>query len=220
MIIVLFRTMILYAIVLFAIRIMGSSELSKMSPFQLVVVFMIAELASIPIDSPTASLANGIIAIFTLMFLQILLSFLSTKSGVVRNIIDGKPVLLVDQGKLNVKELRRQRITINNLMEQLRLKDCPSLSDVMYAIMESNGELSVITTTQQQALPVVVINDGKIYKNNLLKAGSDMDKLYAALQIRGIENIEDVFVAFYDGNSQIHVYPNPPDNEDFSKEAI
>ena len=80
MLIVAVRTLILYVLVLFAMRLMGKSELSKMSPFQLVIVFMIAELAAIPIDDPAVSLANGVMAIFTLMFLQILISFLSIKS--------------------------------------------------------------------------------------------------------------------------------------------
>ena len=144
MLIVAIRTLILYSIVLFAVRLMGKSELSKMSPFQLVIVFMIAELAAIPIDSTSASLINGVMAIFTLMFLQILLSFLSIKSEGFKNFISGKPSILVEKGKLNVKELRKLRITNTDLMEQLRLENCPSLDQVQYAIMESNGQLTVI----------------------------------------------------------------------------
>ncbi|MGN0732844.1 MAG: DUF421 domain-containing protein [Emergencia sp.] len=220
MIIVCIRTFILYAVVLFALRLMGSSELSKMSPFQLVVIFMIAELASIPIDSPTQSLLNGVVAIFTLMFLQIMISFLTIKSERIKRVIDGAPVILVDQGRLNVKEMKRLRITINDLFEQLRIGNCPSLFDVEYAIMESNGELSIITTTQQTLLPMVVISDGVIYEDNLTKVGSSREKLFNALKIRGIEKVEDVFVAFYDGNQQIHVFPVPGKNETYSKEAI
>ena len=220
LIIVCIRTFILYAVVLFALRLMRSSELSKMSPFQLVVIFMIAELASIPIDSPTQSLLNGVVAIFTLMFLQIMISFLTIKSERIKRVIDGTPVILVDQGRLNVKEMKRLRITINDLFEQLRIGNCPSLFDVEYAIMESNGELSIITTSQQTRLPMVVISDGVIYEDNLLKVGSSREKLFSALKIRGIDDVEDVFVAFYDGNQQIHVFPVPDKNETYSKEAI
>ena len=94
MLIVAIRTLILYAAVLFAVRMMGKSELSKMSPFQMVVLFMIAELAAIPIDSTSASLVNGVMAIFTLMFLQIMISFLSTKFEWFKNFVTDKPSVL------------------------------------------------------------------------------------------------------------------------------
>lgn len=128
MLIVAIRTLIMYLVLLLAVRIMGKSELSKMSPFQLVIVFMIAELAAIPIDSADASLINGIIAITMLMFLQVLISFLSIKSESFKNFISGKPTMLIEKGKLNVKELTRQRISCTDLLEQLRLENCPSIS--------------------------------------------------------------------------------------------
>ena len=130
MAIVLIRTVILYLIVLFVIRIMGKGELSKMSPFQLIVVFMIAELASIPIESPDVSMITGVSAIFTLLFLQVLISFLSIKSEKFKTFFNGKPSVLIDNGELNLKELKALRITINDLMEQLRIGGSPSISDV------------------------------------------------------------------------------------------
>lgn len=102
---------------------MGKAELSKVSTFQMVVLFMIAELAAIPIDSPSASVINGITAIFTLIFLEVLLSFLSIKSEKLKNFINGKPSLLIDKGMINIKEMERMRITINDLFEQLRIDD-------------------------------------------------------------------------------------------------
>ena len=144
MLIVAIRTLIMYAALLFSVRMMGKSELSKMSAFQLVVVFMIAELAAIPIDSTDASLINGLVAIFTLMFLQVLISYISTKSEGFKTLISGRPSILIEKGKLNVRELSRLRISITDLLEQLRIQDCPSICDVQYAIMESNGQLSVI----------------------------------------------------------------------------
>ena len=96
MIIVCIRTFILYLIVLFTLRVMGKSELSKLSTFQMVVLFMIAELASIPIDSPSSSLVNGTVAIFTLLFLQVLLSLISIKNEKFKNLINGKPSMIID----------------------------------------------------------------------------------------------------------------------------
>ena len=150
--IVLIRTVILYLVVLFVIRIMGKAELSKMSPFQLIVVFMIAELASIPIESPDVSMITGVAAIFTLMFLQVLISFISLRSEKFKKIFSGRPSVLIDKGEINVKEMRALRITINDLMEQLRIGGAPSINDVDFAVMESNGELSIIQKAEKRPL--------------------------------------------------------------------
>lgn len=219
MLIVCVRTFILYVVVLFALRIMGKSELSKMSTFQMVVLFMIAELASIPIDSPSSSLINGAVAIFTLLFLQVLLSYVSIKNEKFKNFINGRPSIIIDKGMLNVKEMERLRITVNDLFEQLRIGNCPSITDVEYAVMESNGQLSIIAKTDQEKLPLVVISDGTIYEENLSKAGIDYDTLMCMVEAKGITALNEVFVAFYDGNRMFHVYPNPQPKQKFSREA-
>lgn len=218
MIIVCIRTFILYVVVLFALRIMGKSELSKMSTFQMVVLFMIAELASIPIDDPSASLISGAVAIFTLLFLQVLLSYISIKNEKFKNFINGRPSIIIDKGMINVKEMKRLRITINDLFEQLRIGNCPSISDVEYAVMESNGELSIIAKTDQENLPLVLISDGIVYEENLKKSNTDYDTLLSMLQAKGIRQPEDVFVAFYDGRNTFHVYPVPHARQMFSSE--
>lgn len=222
MLIVAVRTLILYILVLFAIRLMGKSELSKMSPFQLVIVFMIAELAAIPIDDPSVSLINGIMAIFTLVFLQVLISYLSIKSEGFKNFVTGKPSILIEKGKLNIKELRRLRITSTDLMEQLRLEGCPSISDVQYAIMESNGQLTVIPKAENKPvtpkamhlavtegnLPVILISDGILYRNNLYLSGIKEDQFQSKLRAIKIASYHEIFLAFCDENKTIHVYLN------------
>lgn len=220
MIIVCIRTFILYAIVLFALRIMGKSELSKLSTFQMVVLFMIAELASIPIDSPTASLVSGVTAIFTLLFLQVLLSYLSIKSEKVKTFINGRPSILIENGMINIKEMARLRITINDLFEQLRIGNCPSITDVEYAVMESNGQLSIIAKTDQEKLPLVVVSDGMIYEDNMRKAGIDYDTLLCLIEAKGIKDISNVFLAFYDGTEIFHVYPMPQTKQKFTGEVF
>lgn len=225
MLIVLVRTVILYFLVLFTIRIMGKSELSEMSPFQLVVIFMIAELAAIPIESTSASLLNGIISISALMFLQTLISTLSIKSERFKNFINGKPSILIDKGTLNRKELRNLRITLNDLLEQLRLKNVSDLSDVEYAVMESNGELSVITKSDRKPLtradlgmfmpdgemPVVIISDGVIYKRNLQRIKLQEHDLNETLRNLNIRT-KDVFLAFADEQKKLHIYVSSTDN--------
>lgn len=220
MIIVFIRTLILYLVVLFALRMMGKSELSKMSTFQMVVLFMIAELASIPIDEPSSSLINGAMAIFTLLFLQVLLSYISLKNEKFKNFINGRPSVIIDKGMINVKEMQRLRITINDLFEQLRLGNCPCISDVEYAVMESNGELSIIAKTDMEKLPLILISDGTVYEENLEKAATDYNTLLCMLQAKGIERLDEVLVAFYDGKKMFHVYPVPGSKQKFSIEVL
>ena len=220
MLIVAIRTFVLYIIVLIAVSIMGKSELSKMSPFQFVIVFMIAELAAMPIDDPSTSLINGVMAIFTLMLLQVLISFFSIKSEKIKNLVSGKPSILIEKGKLNIKELKKLRITSTDLLEQLRLANCPSLSDVEYAIMEANGQLTVIPKADQKPLtpkdmgltvnngllPMVVVSDGTVYNKNLLAAGVPEELFRQKLRDSGISSYKDIFLAFYDENKSFHVY--------------
>ncbi len=235
MLIVAIRTLIMYAALLFSIRIMGKSELSKMTPFQLVIVFMIAELAAIPIDSSDASLINGLVAIFTLMFLQIAISYLSTKNELFKKFISGYPTILIEKGKLNIKNLSHLRITTTDLLEQLRIQGCPSISDVEYAIMESNGQLSVIQKAEntpltpkdmelavtQGVLPAIIISDGNVYDSNLIFSGISLTQFEDRLRKVGITDMKEVFLAFCDGEKKIHVYlSDKSGSEAFAKEVI
>lgn len=230
--IVLIRTVILYFIVLFAIRIMGKSELSKMSPFQMVVIFMMAELAAIPIESPTVSFISGVIAIFTLLFLQVLLSNISIRSEKFKNFINGRPGVIIENGQINREEMRRLRISINDLMEQLRLGNTPSVADVNYAVLESNGSLSIIPkpdrktvtlkdmgiSAKEESLPSVIISDGTLYEENLTKSGLDISALKARLASCNIESFDDVFLAVSDENRRLHIYEVDKDGKK-AKEA-
>ncbi len=234
MLIVAIRTFILYAAVLFAVRLMGKSELSKMSPFQMVVLFMIAELAAIPIDSTSASLVNGVMAIFTLMLLQIMISFLATKSEWFKGLVTDKPSILIDKGRLNEQELKRLRITTTDLMEQLRLENCPSLANVQYAIMESNGQLTVIPKAEnhpltpkdmqlavtESMLPMILIADGKLYEKNLRTLGISKERLDSRLAEVNLDTYQKIFLAFYDENKQIHLYLHAKKSAPFAAEVI
>lgn len=231
MTIIVIRTVILYCVVLFVVRIMGKSELSKMSPFQMVIIFMIAELASLPIESSHISLINGVAAVFTLLFLQVLISLLSIKSETFKNFISGTPSVLVNDGKINVNEMRALRISINDLMEQLRLGNSPSLSDVQYAVMESNGQLSIIPKPGKQPLtpddmaivkppasmPLVIVSDGYIYEGNLKAIGYEREPFLAQLRLHGACEVSEVFLAFSDDKKTIHVYKR---NKEVSQEVF
>lgn len=222
MIIILIRTFILYIIVLFVLRVMGKGELSKMDPFQMVILFMIAELASLPIESPDVSLLNGITALFTLLFLQVLISVISLKSERFKKIISGSPSILIDKGNMDFREMKRLRISINDLIEQLRLKNFPSLADLDYAILEVNGDLSVIPSPskrpvtpsdlsismKEETLPMVLISDGNLYKENLCRLNISENELKSQLLTQQITQYKQVFLCFSDEKKQLHVYPH------------
>lgn len=233
MVIILIRTVILYFLVLFVIRVMGKGELSKLDPFQMVILFMMAELAAIPIESLDISLLNGATAIVTLLFLEVIISIFSLKSQKVNNFFNGKPSVVIDQGKINNDELKNLRITINDLTEQLRLKNYPSIADVDYAILESNGDLSVIPKSEKAPLtqkdlntnppktfmPMVLISDGILFSRNLKLFGQNENYLKKELLKYKVKEYSQVFLCFYDENKQLHVFLKDKNDQGLIKEA-
>ncbi|WP_206459735.1 DUF421 domain-containing protein [Anaerovorax sp. IOR16] len=220
MIIILIRTFILYLVVLFVLRVMGKGELSKMDPFQMVILFMIAELASLPIESPDVSLLNGVTALFSLLFLQVLISVLSLKSERFKKIITGTPSILIDKGALDLREMKRLRISIDDLVEQLRLKNYPSIADLDYAVLEVNGDLSVIPTPnkrpvtpsdlsitmKEETIPMVLISDGVLYMQNLCHLGISENELKSELLKQQITHYKNVFLCYADEKKNLHIY--------------
>ena len=152
MIIVLFRTIVIYLLVLFVIRVMAKSELSAMEPFQLVVTLMIADLAVVPIESSETSLFNGIAALIALLFVQVLVSFVTIKNEFLRSLICGKPSVVIKDGKICMAELKSLRISRRELEEQLRIGGYTNVEDIHLAFVETNGALSVILKEDKNPL--------------------------------------------------------------------
>ncbi|WIF95492.1 YetF domain-containing protein [Caminicella sporogenes] len=220
MITIFFRTIFLFIFVVIAIRIMGKAELSELQPFELVVIIMIAELASIPMEDVNIPFINGIVSIFTLVFIQIIISIINLKSEKARAIICGKPSVLIEKGKIVEKELRNLRINMNDLIEQLRLKNFHNINDVEFAILETNGDLSVIPKSdkkpltasdiglslENENLPMSIIIDGKINYNNLKKASLDFNWLYKELKKQNINDVTDILYASIDKNMNLNIH--------------
>ncbi|MDI3477980.1 MAG: hypothetical protein PWQ59_1505, partial [Thermoanaerobacterium sp.] len=144
MLIIFFRTLILYFLVVVVMRIMGKQQIGQLQPYELVVAIMIADLVAVPMQNKGIPLLTGIIPIFTLLISQLFLSYISMKSLRGREMICGKPTVLIDKGKILTKELQKERYNINDLLEELRVMGYPNIADVEYAILETNGCLSVI----------------------------------------------------------------------------
>jgi len=181
------RAIILYIVVLIVMRIMGKREIGQLQPFELTISIMIADLASVPMAELGIPLTNGIIPILGLLFIHMIISILNVKNVTIRKILSGKPSILIDNGKIDEKMLKKERLTINELQERLRGDNVFNLEDVEYAILETNGEISVILKPEKnlitiedfklkaeyKGIPYDLVVDGKIMKDNLKKLGKD-----------------------------------------------
>jgi len=205
----------LYIAVLIALRVMGKGELSEMNPFELVITLMIAEVAAFPMEDNRVPITYGIAAITGLMFIQMIVSYISVKSIKGREIISGKPTILVRKGKLDEKALRKERVGIDELLEQLRLQGYFNLKEVQYAILETDGDLSVVPAPNLNAnnedqpedfkhIPIMLILDGRILKENLNLINKDEYWLLNKLKKKGIDNIKSTFICILDESDNIY----------------
>ncbi len=206
------RTLAFYGVLLLLMRIMGKREIGALSPFDLVVTIMIAELAALPMENPEISMVDALVPIFTLTVAEITVSYITLKSETMRVLLTGTPTVIIRGGEIIESEMRRTRYNLSDLMMQLRLKGISNITDVEVAILETNGELSVIPKSQQrpvvpadigvetepEGLPLVLIADGVVNESNLRYAGLDYGWLMAQLRERNIDSVEDVLLASLD----------------------
>lgn len=213
------RTFYFYVLLLAVMRIMGKREIGTLSPWDLVLTIMLAELAALPIENTRIGLLQGAVPILTLLATQVVVSWLSLKSTTVRNVIAGTPSIVIKDGRIVESELRRLRYGIDDLMEQLRQKDVPNIHDVEVAILETNGSLSVIPKSQKrpvcpadlgistsyEGLPIPLINDGRIDYRALTAAKLDLTWLKQELERRGIHDPKEVLYACLDSQGNLFV---------------
>ena len=218
MLLVIIRTLILYAATVLLLRVMGKRQIGQLQPYELVVIIMISELAAIPMQNTGIPLLSGLIPIFILVTAQVTLSYISLKSERARGVICGTPSIVIENSRIVEDELRRQRLNLNDLLEQLRLKNVSDISDVEYAILETSGQLSVILKSekrpvepqdlkispQYEGLPITLVIDGQVIKENLKKVDLDVVWLQKELGKYGIKNVKDVFFASLDAHKQLY----------------
>ncbi|MBE7032601.1 MAG: DUF421 domain-containing protein [Ruminococcaceae bacterium] len=212
---VFIRTIILYICVVVAMRIMGKRQLGELQPSEFVIALMISELATIPIDKTDTPLLHGILPIFALVLLELFFSVLVIKSELARKIITGSPVQIIKDGELLMERLKGLRICIDDIMEQLRLAGYSSISQIDSAIIETNGQLSVIPKEEERPVvcrdlklsppqthvPHTIISDGVLRKNNLRGAGLDEKWLRKKLKKYNITDYSQVaFLSVTDEN--------------------
>ncbi|MEG0222000.1 MAG: DUF421 domain-containing protein [Clostridia bacterium] len=202
MLVVLIRSILLYVLVFLVIRLMGKRELAQMQPFELVILVMIADQASSPLSSNSMPIVNGVVSILGLLLVYIVFTFLIQSSNAVQKAICGTPIFLIKDGKINESELRKQQYTIEELLAQLRNKDIFKVTDVSFAVLETNGDLNVVKVTDNiKQIPYVVITDGKVSKDNLELLKIDQTYIDNILKKKKLK-LEDILVGTLDENNQ------------------
>ena len=216
MLITFFRAIVLYLIVLVVMRLMGKREIGQLQPFELAISIMIADLASIPMTEIGIPIFNGIVPILGLLVMHLILSLIHLKSLKERESICGKPSILIYRGKINEKELKKERFTINELEERLRGNNVVNLGDVEYAILETSGQVTVIQKPEKrntipedfnivpeyEGIPYDLVVDGKVMNKNLKAIGKNYNWLKKQVEKFDIKP-EEALVVTIDGKGQI-----------------
>lgn len=224
MFIVFIRTAILYTLVVIIMRLMGKRQIGELQPYEFVITIMISDLAALPMQDTKFPLLLGIIPIVTLLLMKTLLSQLQLKSQLARKVIDGEPIILIYKSKINYYGLKKQQINIDELMEEIRLAGYFDLSEIQYAILENNGQLSILPSKSTEStsesnieplIPKILVMDGQINKNSLTSLGKDEEWIKKVIKNHNIQSINEVLLAFYDtkGKFQYQLY------DDYEKEC-
>lgn len=215
----LLRILILYLIVMLALRVMGKREIGQLSVFDFVVSMMIAELSTLPMENTDVPLYRPMMAIGALVILQIIVAFLQIKSHRFRHLVDGEPSVLIEHGSVKDRQMKRLRYSMHDLLTQLREKGVNNVADVEFAVLETSGQLSVFPKADarpltardinqvvaQENIPMPLIIDGNPVKKTLQALGKDVEWLQAQTKQRGYSGLSDVFYACIDAAGTIWI---------------
>lgn len=188
------KTTVLYFFIVLSYRLMGKKEVGELSIIDLIVTILIAELAAICIEEEKSSILISIVPIIVLVIIQIGLSYLSLKSEKIRNFIDGRPSVIIKNGKVNFSLMTKIRYSLDDLLSQLRDKGIKSLEDVEYAVLENSGTLSVFEKGKDYPMPVIL--DGEIDEEVLKEIKKSENWILSILKRKNLK-LEDIFYAFY-----------------------
>lgn len=215
--IVLFRTILIYLVLMLFLRLLGKRQLGEMELSEFVVAALIANLAAHPLQEADQPMLPPLLAIVALSVLELLTAWLSLRSIRMRALLYGRPSLIIDHGKINQAEMRRNRFTPDELMQAMRSSGVLDINEVLYAVLETNGTLSVIpiaeaqpvtagqmgVTAEEAGYPSVIISDGRVMDQNLQRLGFDRAWLNTRLQEQGQSGPERVFLMTADNNGNI-----------------
>lgn len=207
MAVTLVRATVLYAVVIFLIRVMGKRQIGELQPAEFVVTMLVSEIASIPMQDNTIPILNSISALFVLVAYEVITSAVSLKSYKFRAFMQGHPIIVIRDGVIDIKALKKMRMSVNDLMGALRQKDVFEISQVSYAIFETNGQISVLLKPenmnatagdlnlrpQDEGMPFAVICDGTVIEDAMEQSGIERSKIKSAVSSAGME-ISEVLI--------------------------
>ncbi len=207
MAVTLVRATVLYAVVIFLIRVMGKRQIGELQPAEFVVTMLVSEIASIPMQDNTIPILNSISALFVLVAYEVITSAVSLKSYKFRAFMQGHPIIVIRDGVIDIKALKKMRMSVNDLMGALRQKDVFEISQVSYAIFETNGQISVLLKPenmnatagdlnlrpQDEGMPFAVICDGTVIDDAVEQSGIERSKIKSAVSSAGME-ISEVLI--------------------------
>ena len=215
------RSLILYVIILFLLRLMGKRQIGEMQPFELVITLIIADLATIPMAETTLPLIQGIIPLVTLVTVHYFICLLSRKSLLMRKLFSGKPVILVDPDGVNYENLQKVNMNFNDLTEGIHTAGYFSLDEILYVILQTNGTMTIVNRAPYSpvtaedlkidkppaTLPIIIVTKGKINKENLTKAEIDETFILNEVKKVGINSIKDILIMTINNTGKIYVQP-------------
>lgn len=221
MAIVIVRTLIVYLTLLVIMRLMGKRQLGEMELSEFIVAALIADMAAHPLQDIGIPMINGLVPVLVLFCCEVLISGLSMKSIALRSLLFGRPSILIEKGRIRQNELRKNRFTLDELMQQLRNQSVTDISQVEYAILETDGRLNVLLYPDKQpmspsvlgisltsgAYPVLVINNGRVLGQNLRLMGKNERWLASELKKRGCTSARSVFCMSLDREGRIYFAP-------------
>lgn len=224
LLIIFLRTVMIYIVVFLVMRIMGKREIGKLSIFDLVISIMIAEIAVFVLEDIEKPILEGLVPMATLVFIQIIIAYITLKSRKLRLWFDGNPSILIKNGRLNSEEMKKQKYNLDDLMLQLRQNNITNVADVEFAVLETTGKLTVIqkdrekynapyqentqntpTGVRYEGLPLPLIMDGKVQDENLQKLGKTRFWLKNIIQEQGISDFKNVFFCTIDYKGRIYM---------------
>lgn len=219
MLTIVFRVIIIYSIVVFVYRLMGKRQLGQMQPFELVLTLIIADLATIPMAEVSVPVLHGIIPVLTLVVLHFLLTLLCSKSNMFSKFFNGKPVIVINPDGIDLKALKNLNMTIDDVFEAIRGCGYFSIEQIQYAIMETNGKMSVLPKSEfaplavgdmkidvdKSVIPINIVSEGKFLKENLNVAQIKQEQAEKILTDEGVKNVKDVLLMTIDKNGQVYL---------------
>ena len=212
------RTVVLYFVIIFAIRLMGKRQIGDLQPSELVITILISEIAAIPIQDLDIPLIYGVLATVTLVLLEMFTSFLAMKSLSLRRLVYGRSAIIIKNGVIDQKMLRKLRVTVPDLLEVLRNQEVFDISQVAYAVLETNGQMSVLLKSgyqtasvndlfgihEESTMPCLIVSAGKLMYDSMKSCNMSKREVLKRLDKQGI-NLKNVFLMTCDENGQVTV---------------